>query len=353
MSRPISTIPQKLGILYPIIQAPMAGVSTPKLAASVSNAGGLGMLGLGSSNFEKASKMILETKELTSKPFGVNVFCHKPAVRDLAREEQWLDYLNPLFEASGAKRPMEIKEPYKSFLHDPSMLETILKLRPDVVTFHFGIPSPKTIKKLKDTGIYTMGTATDLQEALVIQDSGIDAIVAQGVEAGGHRGVFDPNSKDEQWSVMVLVKILSERIDIPIVAAGGIMDGSMAKAVMNCGASAVQLGTAYILCPESAANSGYREDLKSFRSQTTQLTSALSGRPARGITNRLIEHCGKAETPPVPDYPVAYDASKQLHSAEPGGQYEYGAHWAGQGAPLARELGAAELTRVIAKEMGF
>lgn len=331
----------------------MAGVSTPQLAASVSNAGGLGMLGLGSSNPEKASKMILKTKELTQKPFGVNVFCHKPPVRDPVREEQWLNHLNPLFESLGAKRPSDMKENYKSFLGNTEMLKTLLELRPNVVTFHFGIPEPDTLRKLKEIGICTMGTATNIQEAQIIQDSGIDAVVAQGFEAGGHRGMFDPNARDEQWSTMVLVKILSQRMKIPIVAAGGIMDGYMAKAMLDNGASAVQLGTAYILCPESGANNGYRENLKSSRNQSTQLTAAFSGHPARGITNDFIKYNSTPETPPVAAYPLTYDAGKQLHAAEPDGQYNYAAHWAGQGAPLVREMGAGELTKLIAKEIGL
>lgn len=331
----------------------MAGISTPQLAASVSNAGGLGMLGLGSSNVDKARKMILETKELTQKPFGVNVFCNNPPVRDPIREEQWLKHLSPLFEALGTKGPDRVKEPYKSFLQNPNMLETLLESRPDVVTFHFGVPSVEAVKRLREIGIYTMATATNLQEALTIQNLGIDAVVAQGLEAGGHRGMFDPNAKDEQWSTMVLVKILSQRLKIPIIAAGGIMDGHMAKAMIDVGASAVQLGTAYLLCPESAADKGYREDLKSSRSQSTQLTSAISGRPARGIDNDFIRYCNTFETPSSADYPLAYDAFKQLHAAEPNGQYKYAAHWAGQGAPLARELGAGDLTVLVAKEMGM
>lgn len=344
---------QKLGIIFPIVQAPMAGVSTPKLAASVSNAGGLGMLGIGSSKANNARKMILETRKLTQRPFGVNVFCHNPPIRDPIREEQWLRYLNPLFESLGTKRPAGMEEPYKSFLQDRTMLETLLELRPDVVTFHFGVPPPDTVRMLREVGIYTMGTATNIQEALVVQKFGIDSIVAQGIEAGGHRGKFDPNVKDEQWSTMVLVRMLAQEMKIPIVAAGGIMDGHISKAMMNVGASAVQLGTAYILCPESGANDGYREDLKSARNQSTQCTSAFSGRPARSITNDFIRYCSTLDTPPTAAYPLAYDVSKRLHAAEPKGQYKYAPHWAGQGAPLAREMGAGDLTKLIAQEMGF
>ncbi|SJM82637.1 related to Probable nitronate monooxygenase [Zygosaccharomyces bailii] len=343
----------KLMVKFPIIQAPMAGVSTPQLAAAVSNAGGLGMLGLGASNVEKALKMIEKTRSLTKKPFGVNLFCHKPAVRNKACEERWLNHLKPLFEAVGAKTPSEIKEIYRSFLKNPEMLEMLLKVRPAVVSFHFGIPPPETIKQLHDAGIYTMATATNLTEALEIEKSDIDAIVAQGFEAGGHRGVFDPDGLDEQLSTMVLLRLLLNATKLPIIAAGGIMDGYTARGMLDAGASAVQLGTAYILCHESAADDGYRDDLKSPRCRSTRMTAALSGRPARGITNRLITYTSKSQSLRPADYPIAYDAEKQLHAAEKPGQYEYAAHWAGQGAPLAREIPASELTVLIAKEMGM
>lgn len=343
----------RLKIKYPIIQAPMAGVSTPQLAAAVSNAGGLGMLGLGSSSVEKAQKMIEETRSLSERPLGVNLFCHRSAVKDHDNEEQWLNYLKPLFEAAGTQRPVEIKEIYKSFLQDPDMLRMLLEVRPDVVSFHFGIPPPETIQRMREAGIYTMATATNLREALEIQNSGIDAVIAQGFEAGGHRGMFDPDSSDQQLSTMVLLRLLLHDIKLPIVTAGGIMDGFAARAMLDAGASAVQLGTAYVLCHESAANAGYRENLKSSRSCFTQMTTALSGRPARGITNRFITYTNRDQAPKPADYPIAYDAAKQLHAAEKAGRYDYAAHWAGQGAPLAREMAASDFTQLIASEMGL
>lgn len=342
----------QLGIQHPIVQAPMAGVSTPRLAAAVSNAGGLGSLGIGASTAAQARQMIEETRALTMKPFNVNVFCHVPAQRDPAREAAWLQYLAPMFAEVGAQVPTALDEIYKTFLEDDATFEVLLELRPAVVSFHFGLPPADRLKALRETGIKTLATATNLQEASLIEQAGIDAIVAQGIEAGGHRGMFDPDVTDERLSTAVLVRLLTQRTKLPVVAAGGIMDGAGIKAALDLGAAAAQLGTAFILCPESAANVSYRENLKSKHAAVTRLTTVLSGRPARGIVNRLIAF-GEAEGSPSPAaYPVAYDAAKRLHAAATKlGSHEFAAQWAGQGAPLARELSAEALVRQLVDEL--
>ncbi|MBZ9559689.1 MULTISPECIES: nitronate monooxygenase [unclassified Modicisalibacter] len=340
----------RLGI-QPIIQAPMAGVATPELAAAVSNAGGLGSLGIGASSVEQARSMIERTRALTSRPFNVNVFCHTPAVRDAARESAWLAHLAPLFRESGGEPPSGLEEIYRSFLEDEAAFEMLLETRPAVVSFHFGLPSEARIRALREAGIYTLATATNLPEAREIQTRGLDAIVAQGYEAGGHRGCFDPQADDERLSTAVLVRRLVREMALPIVAAGGIMDGQGIRAALALGACAAQLGTAFILCPESAANDGYRSNLKSERAEVTRMTSALSGRPARGILNRLIRHADATPGAMPPAYPVAYDAAKRLNAAAAGlGHHEFAAHWAGQGAPLARELPAGELVSRLLQE---
>lgn len=344
----------RLGI-QPIIQAPMAGVATPELAAAVSNAGGLGSLGIGASGVDQARTMIEQTRALTSRPFNVNVFCHAPALRDAAREAAWLAHLAPLFRESGCEPPAELDEIYRSFVEDDIAFEMLLETRPAVVSFHFGLPAETRIRALREAGIFTLATATSLQEARYIQERGVDAIVAQGYEAGGHRGCFDPQAGDERLSTPVLVRRLVKEVALPVIAAGGIMDGQGIRSAMALGASAAQLGTAFILCPESAANKGYRSTLKSERAEMTRMTSALSGRPARGILNRLIRHAdampeAMLETTP-PAYPVAYDATKRLNAAAAGlGHHEFAAHWAGQGAPLARELPAGELVNRLLQE---
>ncbi|QEM82652.1 NAD(P)H-dependent flavin oxidoreductase [Halomonas binhaiensis] len=337
--------------IHPIIQAPMAGVATPELAAAVSNAGGLGSLGIGASSVSQAREMIERTRALTARPFNVNVFCHQPAVRDAAQEAAWLAHLAPLFDACGADVPTSLDEIYQSFIEDDEAFEMLLETRPTVVSFHFGLPSKERIRALQDAGIYTLATATRLQEARQIQEQGIDAIVAQGIEAGGHRGIFDPDAADEQLSTSVLVRQLVKETDLPVIAAGGIMDGQGIRSALALGAAAAQLGTAFILCPESAANEGYRANLKSPRAGETRLTSALSGRPARGILNRFIRHADSATGTRPAAYPVAYDAAKQLNAAAAKlGNHDFAAHWAGQGATMARELPAAELMRQLVRE---
>lgn len=342
---------EQLGVRYPIIQAPMAGVATPELAAAVTNAGGLGSLGIGASTTAQARDMIEQTQALTTGPFNVNVFCHRPARRDAKAEAAWVQYLEPLFEEAGTEPPSSLNEIYTSFIEDENTLEMLLELKPAVVSFHFGIPSAQGIAALQDAGIYTMATATCPAEAAAIETAGIDAIVAQGIEAGGHRGMFNPNETDERLSTMVLVRLLASQTALPIIAAGGIMDGYGMKAALESGATAVQMGTAFVLCPESSANSAYRETLKSERASETRLTKVLSGRPARGIVNRLISFGeGKGSVPPA-DYPVTYDAAKHLNTAASKlGNHEFAAHWAGQGAPMARELPAADLVALMVEE---
>lgn len=341
----------RLNLQYPIIQAPMAGVSTPRLAAAVSNAGGLGSLGMGASTADQARQMIEETRALTPKPFNVNVFCHAPARRDPARESAWLQHLAPLFAEVGAPLPRALDEIYKTFLDDEAMFEVLLKLRPAVVSFHFGLPPAEQLKALREAGITTLATATNVHEATLIEQAGVDAIVAQGIEAGGHRGMFDPEATDERLSTAVLVRLLAQHTQLPVIATGGIMDGAGIKAALDLGAAAAQLGTAFILCPESAANASYRDNLKSQRAAVTRLTAVLSGRPARGMVNRLINFGDAAGSPRVAAYPVAYDAAKQLNAAATQlGNSEFAAQWAGQGAPLARELPADALVRLLVQE---
>ena len=342
----------QLSIRYPIIQAPMAGVSTPRLAAEVSNAGALGSLGLGASNATQARKMLEETRALTRGPINANLFCHVPAQRDAAREAAWLAHLAPLFAESGIPVPIGLEEIYKSFNEDEDMFRMLLELRPEVLSFHFGLPSSERIAAFHQAGIFTMGTATNPREARAIEAAGIKAIVAQGIEAGGHRGVFDPDEVDERLSTAVLVRLLARQSRLPIVAAGGVMDGAGIKAMLDLGAAAAQLGTAFILCPESSATPAHRANMKGERAGITRMTATISGREARGMANRLIEHGEAPGSPPPAAYPVAYDAAKQLNAAAAkAGNHEFAAQWVGQGAPLAREMGAGEMVRTLVEEM--
>jgi nitronate monooxygenase len=342
----------ELGVDLPIIQAPMASVSTPAMAAAVSNAGGLGSLGVGASTAAQARQAIEETRALTGRPFGVNVFCHQPPRRDPEREAGWLQHLAPLFADVGLEPPTQLNEIYKSFLADDAAFRMLLETRPAVVSFHFGLPSPGWIAAFREAGVKTLATATNLREAQAIAAAGVDGVIAQGIEAGGHRGMFDPEAVDERLSTAVLVRLLVARTRLPVIAAGGIMDGQSVKAALDLGAIAAQLGTAFILCPESAANANYRQNLRSDRAGVTRLTAVLSGRPARGMVNRFIEYGEAAGSPPPASYPLAYDAAKQLNAAAAKqGDHEFAAQWAGQGAPLTRDLPAAQLVKALAQEL--
>lgn len=343
---------QLLEIEKPIIQAPMAGVGTPALAAAISNAGGLGSLGVGAMNAEGARKVIRQTRELTTRPFNINLFCHQPATSDAERERVWLNWLAPNFEKYGAAAPASLSEIYTSFVQDPAMLEVLLEERPPVVSFHFGLPSTEVIKKLKEAGITLLACATNLAEGEQIASAGVDAIVAQGIEAGGHRGNFDPSAHDDQLGTFALTRLLVRAFPLPVISAGGIVDGAGIAAALALGAQAAQLGTAFVGCPETSIDEGYRRTLFSDAARRTTFTSAISGRVARSIVNRFTELGDSPSAPPPPDYPIAYDAGKALHAAAKAkGEYGFGAQWAGQAAMLARALPATELFMQLEREM--
>ncbi|QJW97294.1 NAD(P)H-dependent flavin oxidoreductase [Frigoriglobus tundricola] len=348
----MNTLLRKLGIELPLVQAPMAGVSTPEMAAAVSNAGALGSIGIGAADAETARGMIRAIRTKTDRPFNVNVFCNQPAVPDAGREAAWLARLAPEFARFGAEPPPGLTEIYSSFLTDDAKLAVLLAERPAVVSFHFGLPERERIEALRAAGIVLLATATNLEEGRAAVAAGIDAVVAQGYEAGGHRGVFDPTAHDEQLGTMTLVRLLVRHLNVPVIAAGGIMDGAGVAAALTLGAEAAQLGTAFVACPESAADAGFRAALLGPAAAHTVMTTAISGRPARGLANRFTAIGADADRAAVPDYPIAYDAGKALHAAAKAkGEFGYGAQWAGQGAPLTRALPAAELVARLRAEM--
>jgi nitronate monooxygenase len=341
-----------LGIAKPIIQAPMAGVATPELAAAVSNAGGLGSLGVGAMTAEVARKAIRATRALTNKPFNVNVFCHEPAHANAAVEQAWREWLAPEFARFGATPPAGLKEIYTSFLVDHDMQAMLVEERPAVVSFHFGLPGAETIAALRRAGIKLFGAATSLDEARQAEAAGVDAVVAQGIEAGGHRGVFDPNAADDRLGTFALTRLLVRKLSVPVIAAGGIMDGAGIVAALALGAQAAQLGTAFVAATETSIDEGYRRALLGAAAQRTTFTKAISGRIARSMVNRFTELGDDPHAPDSPAYPIAYDAGKALHAAAKAkGEYGYGAQWAGQAAALARELPAAQLFAQLEHEM--
>lgn len=340
----------QLGLRHPIIQAPMAGTSTPELAAAVCQGGGLGSLGLGALSVEAAQAEIERTRALTQAPFNVNLFCHHNGQHDSAREAAWLQYLAPEFAKFGAQPPQRLHNIYASAVGNGPLQSMVLQQRPAVVSFHFGLPEQHFIDALRRAGCLTMACATTLDEALQIEQAGIDVLVAQGIEAGGHRGVFDP-AHDQCMGTLGLVQLLVRHTRLPVVAAGGIMDGAGIAAALQLGACGVQMGTAFVLCPESNASAAYRAALQSPSSLRTALTSAISGRPARGLVSRLHQ-LGQAYGQPLPDYPMVYDAAKALHQvASAQGCHDYAPFWAGQGAALGRAMPAAQLVKTLGQEL--
>lgn len=348
MTGPLS----QLGIRVPIIQAPMAGVSTPAMAAAVTDAGGLGSIAVGAVDAADARTMIADVRARTSGPFNVNLFTHRPALADPAREAAWIERFRPEFATFGASPPPALTEIYPSFVEDDAMLAMLLADRPPIVSFHFGLPDEARIRALKQAGITLLATATSINEAQAVASAGIDAIVAQGWEAGGHRGTFDPDGADDQLETLTLVRLLATKFDLPVIAAGGIMDGAAISAALGLGAAAAQLGTAFIATDESQADSGFRAALASPAAHHTVMTSAISGRQARGLPNRFTALGADIPAVEIPAYPIAYDLGKALHAAAKArGDYGFGAHWAGQGAPLSRPMQAGKLIQTLAREM--
>jgi nitronate monooxygenase len=304
---------ERLGLTAPIVQAPMAGVSTPSLAAAVSNAGGLGSIAIGHVGAEMAGQDIARLRGATNRAFNVNVFCHVPAVRDPVVEQAWLDQMAPVFADYESHAPTGLAEIYTSFVQDAEKLPLLLAMRVPVVSFHFGLPSADHIAALRNAGTVLFATATNEAEAIAAARAGVDAIVAQGVEAGGHRGVFDPDAPDEALGTFALTRRLARAVPTPVIAAGGIMDGAGIAASLVLGAVGAQLGTAFIACAEAASDDAHRAALLRTPPLPTVMTRVVSGRPARSLANRFTALGGRLPTPPA--YPVAYDAGKALNAA--------------------------------------
>ena len=347
-----SRLLDRIGIPLPIIQAPMAGVSTPAMAAAVSEAGGLGSIAVGATDAAGAEALIADVRERTTLPFNVNLFCHRPSQTNSEREGRWIDRFRPQFSEFGAHPPDSLAEIYLSFVENEDMLGLLLRTRPPVVSFHFGLPRREWIRSLREAGVVLLATATSLAEASAAAEAGVDAIVAQGWEAGGHRGMFDPDAHDERLPALDLVQSIVSEIDVPVIAAGGIMDGADIARALATGACAAQLGTAFIACNESLADEGFRNALASPASHHTVMTRAISGRPARCLANRFTDLGADVPAADIPAYPVAYDLGKALNAAAKAhGEYGFGAQWAGEGAARFRAMPSGELVQVLAAEL--
>ena len=334
----------------------MAGVSTPELAAAVSNAGGLGALGLGASNWESAAKQVSAFRALSDGPLHLNFFCHEEPERNPTLETAWIARFSSEFAALKATAPTSLKNPYASAKDDSQLVDFARKYRPELISFHFGIPNREILRALKHLSIPIITSVTNLDDAALALNTSIDGLIAQGIEAGGHRGTFDADSdydlSSSALTTLELIERLRPRTSLPIVAAGGIMSGGDIAHALSAGADAVQLGSAFLLCPESGANEDYRDQIRTARGSSTVVTRAISGRAARGIGNKVTTLGDKANFQDVPPYPITYDLSKQLNAIALGEQGSgYGAYWAGTGIGQARELSARALIDKLVEEL--
>jgi nitronate monooxygenase len=333
-----------LRIELPIIQAPMAGVQGSALAAAVSNAGGLGSLPAAMLTPDALRKELAMLAGLTSKPFNVNFFCHTLPVADAARELSWRQALTPFYKEMGLSVDSIASGPGRTPF-DQNAAEVLDEFRPAVVSFHFGLPSPGLLARVRSAGSKILASATTIEEAQWLESRGVDAIIAQGLEAGGHRGHFLSHDLTKQMGTFALLPQMVRAVKTPVIAAGGIATAAGVAAAAALGAVGVQVGTAYLLCPEATTSTVHRAALNSDRARHTALTNLFSGRPARGIVNRLMtELRAMSELPP--EFPLATAALAPLRKmAEARGSGDFSPLWAGQNAGECRELGAAEITR--------
>ena len=345
-----------LGISLPIIQAPMAGVSNRILASAVAGTGALGSLGLGGGSPEVLDGLRSKLSSVSRPPINLNFFVHGSPNTDPEREAAWLNRLTPHFERLGAAPPASISAPYPSFDDNPATLDALLALEPSVVSFHFGLPSSSTMKALRSIGTRVLSSATNVREARALAKGGVDAIIAQGWEAGGHRGHFlnSPARPDEQLPLAKLLPQVCEAVEVPVIAAGGIGTGQAAAAALRSGAAAVQLGTAFVSAEESSANQAYRDALVQPDASTV-MTRVFSGREARGLENLLTTQLDEFADE-APDYPITYDAGKALSAAAAATNKQdllqgYSAMWAGQSLHTNRPMPAAELVQTLEREM--
>ena len=340
-------IQEFFGIELPIVQAPMAGVQGSALAIAVSNAGGLGSLPCAMLTLDALRAELETIAAQTRRPYNVNFFCHTPAGPDAARETKWREALAPYYAEFGID-PVSVptgggRAPFSSELAD--LLEA---LKPPVVSFHFGLPSPALVQRVKSWGAKVISSATTVAEARWLEANGADAIIAQGLEAGGHRGLFLSDDLTTQVGTLALLPQVLRAVRVPVIAAGGIADAQGVKAALALGAAGVQVGTSYLLCPEATTTALHRAALKSGRAEHTALTNLITGRPARGMYNRLMRDLGALSDAP-PAFPLATSALMPLKTAaEKLGRDDFSSLWAGQNTSGCREIPAAELTRRLA-----
>ncbi|OGT31844.1 MAG: hypothetical protein A3E87_02620 [Gammaproteobacteria bacterium RIFCSPHIGHO2_12_FULL_35_23] len=337
----------RLEIEFPLLQAPMAGgIITPALVSSVANAGCLGSLASGYLNAAQLEQLILETEKLTTKPFAVNLFIPAPYDIDQNKVATMLKKLNIYRIKTGLCEVNDCKIPNDELA---SQLDVILSHKIKIVSFTFGLLDKAAIHSLKSNGVYLIGTATRVAEGLALEAAGCDAIVAQGYEAGGHRGTFLGEASSALMGLMALIPALYRAVKIPVIAAGGIMDGQGVAACLLLGAVGVQLGTAFLTCQESGASNTYRKLLAQSDGSQTCLTKCLSGKLARGIVTKLIK---ELEELSIPDYPIQHYLTSDIRKAASAqNQIDFITPWAGQGLKASHQLfTAAEIINKIKEE---
>lgn len=346
---PDRRIQDLFGIDLPIIQAPMAGPVLSDMVIAVAEAGGLGSLPCAMLTHEQVRNELGIIRQRTSKPINVNFFCHQPPAADPAREAAWRRRLDPYYVELGidpaAPIPASSRAPF-----DSTACALVEEFRPEVVSFHFGLPAPDLLKRVKNTGAKVISSATTVAEARWLEEGGCDAVIAQGFEAGGHRGIFLGVDISTQVGTMALVPQVADAVKVPVIAAGGIGDARGIVAAFALGAAAAQIGTAYLFCPEAKVAAPHRAALGGEGADVTALTNLFTGRPARGIVNRVMREMGPMSDA-APAFPLAGGALIPLRArSEPAGSGDFMALWSGQAARLGRVMPAGELTRRLAAE---
>jgi len=337
-----------LKIEHPIVQAPMAGHVSPDMPVAVSGVGGLGSFPCAVLTPAQVREEVAKIRARMNKPINLNFFCHAVPQRDEAIEDAWRKRLGHFYAEFGVDAPPSPARTLAPF--GSEMCDAVVELRPQVVSFHFGLPEASLVKRVKDAGCTILSSATTVAEARWLEDQGADAIIAQGVEAGGHRGMFLTTEPTSQVGTLALVPQVVDAVKVPVIAAGGIADGRGIAAALALGASAVQMGTAYLLCPEGRISPHHRATLKAARDNTTVVTNVLTGRPARVFMNRIAREVGPIAMG-APAFPLPGAALAPLRTkAESQGSADFSALYAGQAAALGRELPAGELTLKLAAE---
>lgn len=342
------TLEQLFGIELPIIQAPMAGVQGSALAVAVSNAGGLGSLPCALLSPDAMRQELAVLRSQTDKPFNVNFFCHASPTFNAAREAAWKTALAPYYREFGID-PNTVPTGPGRIPFSAQAADVLEEFKPPVVSFHFGLPAPDLLARVKTWGAKIISSATTVQEALWLEAQGVDAIIAQGLEAGGHRGMFLSDDVSTQVGTFALVPQIVRSVNLPVIAAGGIADARGVAAALALGAKGAQVGTAYLLCPEATTSSLHRAAIKSDASLHTALTNIFTGRPARGIVNRIMRELGSI-SPAAPPFPLAGSALAPLRAkAESQGSTDFSPLWAGQNVSGCQEISAAKITRALAE----